>query len=315
MGRMQATRDAYGEALLELGEKYENIVVLDADLSKSTKTCMFAKRFPERFFDMGVAEQDMMNTAAGFAVSGKTVFCSTFAVFASLRALDQVRNTIAFSNLNVKIVASHGGLSVGPDGSSHQSIEDIGIMRGIANMKIVSPADAIETKKAIFESIKYKSPFYFRLSRPKFPVIFDDDYIFRLGKAITIKEGDDIALLGTGLMVHKSLEAAKLLKRNGIKAEVVNISTIKPLDVNGILELTERVKAIITCEEHSIYNGLGSAVAEVLAENGISIPFKRIGIHDVFGQSGEPEELLKIYGLDTETIVKTAKGLLKKAGL
>jgi transketolase len=310
MKGMQATRDAYGEALAELGEKHRNIVVLDADLSKSTKTCLFAERFPERFFNMGVAEQDMMNTAAGFAVSGKIVFCSTFAIFASLRALDQVRNTIAFSNLNVRIAASHGGLSVGPDGSSHQSIEDIGIMRGIANMRVISPADGMETKKAITESVKHEGPFYFRLGRPKFPIIFDDSYNFRLGKAVTVKEGDDVALLGTGLMLHKAIEAAGILKKDGIKAEVVNVSTIKPLDTKKILELAGRMKAIITCEEHSIYNGLGSAVAEVLAEEGVSIPFRRIGLKDVFGQSGDPEELLRIYGMDSGAIARTAKKLL-----
>lgn len=311
MAEMKPTREAYGEALLELGRKHKDIVVLDADLSKSTKTSLFAREFPDRFFNMGVAEQDMMNTAAGLALSGKLVFASTFAIFASLRALDQVRNTIAFSNLNVRIVASHGGLSVGPDGASHQSIEDIGIMRGIPNMRVISPADAVETTKAITDSLNHKGPFYFRLGRPKFPVIFDDSYDFRLGKAVTVREGDDVALLGTGLMVHKALEAAAILKKSGVEAEVVNVSTIKPLDNKKILQLTEKVKAILTCEEHSIYNGLGSAVSEVLAENSIPIPFRRTGLKDVFGQSGDPEDLLSFYGLDGQSIARAARRLMK----
>lgn len=304
-----ATRQAYGETLVELGEKFKDIVVLDADLSGSTKTAMFAKKYPERFFNMGIAEQDLMGTAAGFATCGKIPFASTFAVFATGRAFEQIRNSICYPRLNVKIAATHAGLTVGEDGATHQSIEDIAIMRALPNMTIINPADAVETKKAVKAAVLYDGPVYIRLGRLAVETIFDENYNFEIGKGNILKEGKDVALVATGIMVAEALRAAEMLKKDGINAMVVNISTIKPIDEEIILKAAE-CGAIVTAEEHNIIGGLGSAVAEVLSEKK-PIPMKRIGVKDAFGQSGKPAELLKLYNLTAEDIVHAAKELVK----
>ena len=289
-----ATRDAYGEALAELGAVNENIVVLEADLSKSTKTSDFKKVYPERFFNMGIAEQNMIGTAAGFAAAGKTPFASTFAVFAAGRAYDQIRNSIAYPNLNVKIAATHAGLTVGEDGGSHQMLEDIALMRALPNMTVIVPADGIETKQVIKAAAELEGPVYIRLGRPKVPVLFGDDYKFEIGKGVVLKEGTDVTLIGTGIMVSKAMEAAELLAAEGISAAVVNISTIKPLDAELIIAQAQKTGAVVTCEEHTICGGLGSAVAEVLVEN-CPVPMARVGVEDKFGESGLPDELLEKY--------------------
>jgi transketolase len=262
-----ATRDAYGKALVKLGEINKDVVVLDADLSKSTKTADFQKVFPERFFNMGIAEQNLMGVAAGFAAAGKIPFASTFAVFAIGRAYDQIRNTIGYPHLNVKIAATHAGLTVGEDGGSHQMLEDIALTRAIPGMTVIVPADGTETEKAVFAAAEMDGPVYIRLGRPGVPVIFDEDYKFEIGKAAVVEEGTDITIFATGIMVSIAIEAGKLLAKENISAEIVNISTIKPLDKKGIIDSVSKTRCCITCEEHNILGGLGSAVAEVLAEN------------------------------------------------
>ena len=306
-----ATRDAYGEALAELGAVNENIVVLEADLSKSTKTSDFKKVYPERHFNMGIAEQNMLGVAAGFAAAGKIPFASSFAVFATGRAYDQIRNSIAYPNLNVKIAATHAGLTVGEDGGSHQMLEDIALMRALPNMTVIVPADGIETKQAIKAAAEYEGPVYIRMGRPKVPVLFDDNYTFEIGKGVVLKEGTDVTLVGTGIMVSKAVEAAELLAAEGISAAVVNISTIKPLDAELIIAQAQKTGAIVTCEEHNIYGGLGSAVAEVLVEN-CPVPMARVGVADKFGESGLPDELLEKYGLTAANIVVQAKAVIAK---
>ncbi len=306
-----ATRDAYGEALAELGAVNENIVVLEADLSKSTKTSDFKKVYPERFFNMGIAEQNMIGTAAGFAAAGKTPFASTFAVFAAGRAYDQIRNSIAYPNLNVKIAATHAGLTVGEDGGSHQMLEDIALMRALPNMTVIVPADGIETKQVIQAAAEYEGPVYIRMGRPKVPVLFGDDYKFEIGKGVLMKEGTDVTLIGTGIMVSKAMEAAELLAAEGISAAVVNISTIKPLDAELIIAQAQKTGAVVTCEEHTICGGLGSAVAEVLVEN-CPVPMARVGVEDKFGESGLPDELLEKYGLSASNIAAKAKAVIAK---
>ncbi|KHO63312.1 transketolase subunit B [Thermoanaerobacter sp. YS13] len=301
-----ATREAYGKALVELGAKNKNIVVLDADLSKSTKTADFQKVYPDRFFNMGISEQDMMVTAAGLATCGKIPFASTFAIFATGRAYEQVRNSIGYPHLNVKIAATHAGITVGEDGATHQSIEDISLMRGIPGMVVINPADAEETRQAIFAAAYYYGPVYIRLGRMAVPDIHDQNYKFELGKGEVIREGKDVAIIATGIMVAIAIEAADKLKEEGIDATVVNIHTIKPIDKDLIVEVAKKTGKVITAEEHSIIGGLGSAVAEVLSEE-YPVKIKRIGIRDEFGQSGSPKELLRHYGLTAEDIVKTAK--------
>ncbi|MCF6096469.1 transketolase family protein [Thermovorax subterraneus] len=303
-----ATREAYGEALAELGEEMKDIVVLDADLSKSTKTSVFAKKFPERFFNLGIAEQNLMGTAAGLATCGKIPFASTFAVFACGRAFEQIRNSICYPNLNVKIAATHAGITVGEDGATHQSIEDMALMRSLPNMTVISPVDAVETKKAVRAAAMLKGPVYLRLGRHPVETIFDDNYEFEVGKGVVLRDGKDVALIATGTMVGESLRAAEVLAKEGIDAMVVNIHTIKPIDEEAILKAAE-CGAVITAEEHSIIGGLGSAVAEVLIEKK-PVLIKRIGIRDVFGMSGKPEELMKAYGITAEDIVNAAKSLL-----
>ena len=306
-----ATRDAYGEALAELGAVNENIVVLEADLSKSTKTSDFKKVYPERHFNMGIAEQNMLGVAAGFAAAGKIPFASSFAVFATGRAYDQIRNSIAYPNLNVKIAATHAGLTVGEDGGSHQMLEDIALMRALPNMTVIVPADGIETKQAINAAAEYEGPVYIRMGRPKVPVLFDENYTFEIGKGVVLKEGTDVTLVGTGIMVSKAVEAAELLAAEGISAAVVNISTIKPLDAELIVAQAQKTGAIVTCEEHNIYGGLGSAVAELLVEN-CPVPMARVGVADKFGESGLPDELLEKYGLTAANIAAQAKAVIAK---
>jgi len=306
-----ATRDAYGKALVELGKINKNIVVLDADLSKSTKTNSFAKEFPERFFNMGIAEQNLIGCAAGFAASGKIPFASTFAVFATGRAYDQIRNSIGYPHLNVKIAASHAGLTVGEDGGSHQMLEDIALMRAIPGMTVIVPADGMETKQVIFTAAEYKGPVYIRLGRPKVPAIFDESYKFIIGKAAVVKEGSDVALLAIGIMVGEAIKAAEELAIQGINASVINISTIKPIDSETIVKAAQKTNAVVTCEEHNIFGGLGSAVAEVLVEN-YPVPMERVGVKDTFGESGKPNELLEKYGLTAKDIIRAAHKVIKR---
>ena len=311
MTKKIATREAYGEALLQLGRENSNVVVLDADLSKSTKTYDFGKHFPERFFNMGIAEQNMLGTAAGLAASGKIAFCSTFAVFAAGRAFEQIRNSVAYPRLNVKIGASHAGITVGEDGGSHQSIEDIAIMRVIPNMTVFVPADAVETAAVVRAAVEIDGPVYIRLGRLGVPVIHGNDFEFKPGRAITLREGKDVTLVATGIMVTTALDAAAELAAEGIEATVLDIHTIKPLDAEAVISAAKSTGAIVTAEEHSIIGGLGSAVAEVLAEN-CQIPLKRVGIQDSFGESGKPAELLEKFGLTVKHLVSAAKEVLTK---
>lgn len=297
-------RDIYGQTLVELGRQNKDIVVLDADLSSSTRTSIFAKEFPDRFFNFGVAEQNMMATAAGLASSGKTVFVSTFAIFATGRAWDQVRNTIAYNNFNIKIVASHAGITVGPDGSSHQALEDIALMRVIPNMNIIVPCDGPQTRDAVIASVNTPGPFYIRLGRPKVPTI-ENKPEFKLGKAQVLREGRDVALIASGIMVSEALIAAENLMKKGIKATVINLHTLKPLDSQTILKVARHSRGIVACEEHSVVGGLASSIDEVLAEN-YPLKVMRVGIKNRFGQSGEHLELLKEYNLTSLDIEKAA---------
>lgn len=298
-----ATREAYGKALVEFGVD-PNIVVLDADLSKSTFTVLFKKEFPERHFNMGIAEANMMSAAAGMSTCGKTVFASTFAIFASERALEQVRNSICYPNLNVKVCATHAGISVGEDGASHQCVEDLAIMRSLPNMRVISPCDAASTRLVIREIINTPGPFYVRLGRLSVEGVYGeygDEADFKIGKANTIREGNDITIIATGLMVQQSLGAADLLKAKGINARVIDMHTIKPIDTAAIEKASRETGAIVTVEEHNILGGLGGAVAEAITET-VPCMLKRIGMKDTFGKSGKPEGLLKMFGLIPEDI-------------
>ena len=311
MAKMMATRDAYGEALKELGGINKDIVVLDADLSGSTKTSVFKEAYPDRFFNAGISEQSLMGTAAGLAAAGKTPFASTFAVFASGRAFEIIRNSICYPKLNVKIAATHAGLTVGEDGATHQSIEDLSLMRSLPNMVVLNPADGIETKKCIQKAAEYKGPVYIRLGRSKVPVIFEEDYDFQIGKGAMLRDGKDVTIIATGIMVAKALEAKELLEKEGISARVINISTIKPIDKDIITKAAKETKGIVTAEEHGIIGGLGSAVAEVVVEN-CPVKVERIGVNDTFGESGTGEALLEKYGLTAENICEKAKKILEK---
>ncbi|SHI98427.1 transketolase family protein [Lutispora thermophila] len=306
-----ATREAYGAALAELGEKYKDVVVLDADLSKSTKTNDFKKKYPERFFNMGISEQDMMGTAAGLATCGKIPFASTFAMFATGRAFEQIRNSIAYPKLNVKIAATHAGITLGEDGASHQAIEDIALMRAVPNMTIINPADALSTRKTIEAAILHKGPMYIRLGRLGVPEVYKNDMDFQIGKGILLQEGKDVTIIATGFMVHIAIEASEMLKREGISAEVIDVHTIKPIDRELIISSAKRTGAIVTAEEHNIIGGLGGAVAEVLCEE-YPVPMVRVGIKDVFGQSGKPMELVELYGISTKDVTEAAKKAIAK---
>jgi transketolase len=312
MTKKIATREAYGKVLVELGKQNEDIVVLDADLSKSTKTSSFGKVFPNRFFNMGISEQNLMGTAAGLAASGKIPFASTFAMFATGRAFEIIRNSICYPKLNVKVCATHAGITVGEDGASHQALEDIACMRAIPNMTVINPADAISAEALIYAASEYKGPVYIRLGRAKVPVIYNkEDYEFEIGKGIEVKEGQDVTIIATGIMVDKALKAREDLLKEGISARVIDIHTIKPIDKDIIIKATKETKAIVTVEEHNILGGLGSAVAEVVVENS-PVPMKMIGINDTFGESGKPDQLLEKYGLTPENIFNKVKELLNK---
>lgn len=309
---MAATRDAYGKVLVELGKINNDIVVLDADLSSSTKTVLFAKAFPDRFFDMGVAEQDMIGTAAGLASCGKIAFASTFAVFGSGRAWDQIRVSLAYTRSNVKVVVTHGGITTGEDGATHQANEDIAIIRAIPNMTVIVPSDAVETEKVIKCLVKEHGPAYVRLSRLSTPIINNDpNYEFTIGKAVIMKDGKDATIIACGIMVAQALQAAEILSKEGINVRVVNMHTIKPLDKQMIIKCAEETGAIVTAEEHSIIGGLGSAVAEVVVENKL-VPMHRVGTRDMFGESGSPKELLEKYGLTPAEIVLAVKNTIKR---
>ncbi|MGC8769979.1 MAG: transketolase family protein [Brevinematia bacterium] len=310
MSEKIATREAYGKALAELGDKYKNLIVLDADLSKSTKTDLFKAKFPERFINCGIAESNMMSVAAGIASCGNIVFASSFAMFAAGRAFEQVRNSIGYPHLNVKIGASHAGITVGEDGASHQCIEDIALMRAIPGMVVINPCDATSTKALVEEAIKHNGPVYLRLGRLAVDVIYEEGRDFKIGKSITLKEGRDVTIIATGLMVQEALKAFTILEEKGISARIIDMHTIKPIDEEAIIKAAKETKAIITCEEHNIYGGLGSAVAEVLGEN-YPIKMKRIGIKDEFGRSGDPKALMKKYGITSDDIVANTLEILK----
>lgn len=305
-----ATRDAYGKALVELGEKNPDVLVLDADLAAATKTGAFKKAFPERFFDTGIAEGNMMGVAAGLATTGYTVFASSFAMFSAGRAFEQVRNTIAYPHLNVKIGATHAGISVGEDGATHQCLEDIALMRSLPGMIIINPADDIEARLAVKAAIEHNGPVYMRFGRLAVEDINPADYKFELGKGVQLTDGSDVTIAATGLMVAEALKAAELLKADGISARVINIHTIKPLDKEIIAKAARETGAIVTCEEHYVMGGLGSAVCEAVCES-TPVPVKIIGT-DRFGKSGKPAELFEEYGLTAENIAKTAKEAVKQ---
>lgn len=306
-----ATRDAYGNALLTLGAENPNVVVLDADLSKSTKTADFGKKYPERFFNMGIAEANLLGTAAGLAAAGKIPFASTFAIFAVGRAFEQIRNSIAYPKLNVKIAATHSGITVGEDGGSHQAIEDVAIMRAVPNMVVLVPADGEETRQVILAAAKYNGPVYIRMGRLAVPLLFGEDYNFEIGKANVLKEGTDVAIMANGLMVSMALDAAEELAVEGISVSVVNIASVKPLDVETIVRVAKQTKAVVTAEEHNIIGGLGSAIAEVLGER-LPTPMVRVGLKDTFGESGRPQELLEKYGLTKAGLIKAVHEVLAK---
>ncbi|MBR8734205.1 Apulose-4-phosphate transketolase subunit B [Fusobacterium necrophorum] len=307
----KSTRQAYGEALVELGQENKNIVVLDADLSKSTKTDLFKKTFPERHINVGIAEADLIGTAAGFAACGKIPFASSFAMFAAGRAFEQIRNTVAYPKLNVKIAPSHAGISVGEDGGSHQSVEDIAIMRAIPGMVVLCPCDAIETKKMIFAAAEYEGPVYIRMGRLDVETVLEENYEFQIGLANTLRDGKDVTIVSCGLMTQEALKAADILAKEGISVRVINSGSIKPLDGESILKAAQETKFIVTAEEHSVIGGLGAAVSEFLAETHPTL-VKKVGIYDVFGQSGKGQELLEKYELTAEKLVAVIRENFKK---
>jgi transketolase len=308
--KKQATRDSYGNALAALGAENPDIVVMDADLSGATKTAVFKKAFPDRFINAGIAEGNMVSVAAGLATTGKTVFASSFAMFAAGRAFEQVRNSIGYPHLNVKIAATHAGISVGEDGATHQCCEDIALMRSIPGMVIINPADDTEAKQAVRAAANYDGPVYLRFGRLAVPVLFDENYTFEIGKAVTLKEGTDVTVIATGLMVGEALKAEEMLKSEGISARIINMATIKPIDKDCIIKAAKETGAIVTAEEHNVIGGLGSAVAEVLCET-CPTPMLRVGVEDTFGTSGPALDLLPLFGLCADNIVKKVKTVLE----
>ena len=306
MSNKIATREAYGKALVKLGKINDDVVVLDADLSKSTKTNDFYKAYPDRFFNMGIAEQNLVGAACGFAAAGKIPFASTFSMFATGRAFEIIRNSACYPKLNVKICATHAGITVGEDGGSHQSVEDISLMRSIPNMTVLVPADGVEAEKMIFAAAEYNGPMYVRLGRSAVPTLFDENYNFEIGKGVVLKEGNDATIIACGMMVNEALIAADMLKEENINVRVINMSTIKPIDTELIIKAAKETKAIVTAEEHSIIGGLGSAVSEVVSENH-PVKVKKVGLNDCFGESGTPGELLEKYGLTAKNIVAKVK--------
>ena len=301
-----ATRAAFGNALVELGAKRDDFVVLDADLAAATQTGMFKKAFPDRFYDCGIAEADMMGIAAGIAATGKKVVCSSFAMFAAGRAFEQVRNSIGYPHLNVIIGATHAGISVGEDGATHQCCEDIALMRTIPGMTIINPADETEAKKAVEAAFELDGPVYMRFGRLAVPVIFGDDYKFEVGKSVELREGNDVTVIATGLMVSEALEAYELLKKDGINARIINMHTIKPLDNEAVIKAAKETGAIVTAEEHSVIGGLGGAVSELLCEE-CPVPVLKLGVYDTFGHSGPAPKLLDEFGLRAVNIAEKAK--------
>ena len=307
MGNKIATREAYGKALVKLSNMNDKVVVLDADLSKSTKTAEFKSAAPERFINMGIAESNMIGVAAGLATCGKIPFASSFAMFAAGRAFEQIRNSICYPKLNVKICATHAGLTVGEDGATHQSVEDISLMRSIPNMVVINPADSVETEAAILAAAEYQGPCYVRLGRLAVDTINDEaSYKFEIGKGITLADGNDVTIAATGMMVQLALKAKEELSKEGINARIINIHTIKPIDSDLLVKAAKETGAIVTAEEHSIIGGLGSAVSEVVTEE-CPVPVVKVGIKDTFGESGKPDQLLEKYGLTVEAIVNSAK--------
>ena len=306
MSNKIATREAYGKALVKLGKINDDVVVLDADLSKSTKTNDFYKAYPDRFFNMGIAEQNLVGAACGFAAAGKIPFASTFAMFATGRAFEIIRNSACYPKLNVQICATHAGITVGEDGGSHQRVDDISLMRSIPNMTVLVPADGVEAEKMIFAAAEYNGPMYVRLGRSAVPTLFDENYNFEIGKGVVLKEGNDATIIACGMMVNEALIAADMLKEENINVRVINMSTIKPIDTELIIKAAKETKAIVTAEEHSIIGGLGSAVSEVVSENH-PVKVKKVGLNDCFGESGTPGELLEKYGLTAKNIVAKVK--------
>lgn len=305
----KATRESYGMALVELGKENEKVVVLDADLSKSTKTCDFKNMFKDRFFNAGIAEQNLMGMAAGFANVGNIPFASTFAVFATGRAFEVIRNSICYPKMNVKIAATHAGITVGEDGGSHQSVEDIALMSALPNMTVIVPADHREAMQATKAAANFVGPVYLRFGRCNTEDIFDDNYKFEIGKGVELREGNDVAIIATGMMVQKAIEASDKLKEEGINARVINISTIKPIDKELIIKVAKETKGIVTAEEHSIIGGLGATVSQVVTSNHPTV-VKTVGIKDTFGESGTPDELMKKYGLTSDEIIKAVKEII-----
>ncbi|HBJ1647948.1 transketolase family protein [Clostridium botulinum] len=306
----KATRESYGMALVELGRENEKVVVLDADLSKSTKTNGFKEEFKDRFFNAGIAEQNLMGMAAGFANVGNIPFASTFAVFATGRAFEIIRNSICYPKVNVKIAATHAGITVGEDGGSHQSVEDIALMNSLPNMTVIVPADHREAMAATKAAAEFNGPVYLRFGRCNTEDIFDDNYKFEIGKGVEVRDGNDVTIIATGMMVQKAIEASKELETQGIKARVINISTIKPIDREIILKAAKETKGIVTAEEHSIIGGLGAMVSQVVSSECPTL-IKMVGIKDTFGESGTPDELMKKYNLTSEEIIKEVKSILK----
>ena len=301
-----ATREAYGKALLEFGAKNENIVVFDADLAEATKTCLFKKEFPERFFDCGIAENNMLSVAAGISTTGKIPFVSTFAMFAAGRSFEQIRNSIGYPHLNVKICATHAGISVGEDGATHQCNEDLALMRTIPGMVVMNPSDGVEARAAVEAAINYEGPVYIRFGRLALPIINDESYKLEIGKAVKLKDGCDVTIVASGMMVAEALEAREILATEDISASVINVHTIKPLDVDTIVNDAKITGAIVVSEEHNIIGGLGSAVAEAIGEN-YPVPVVRHGVNDVYGKSGPAKELIEYYSLNAKGIVEKVK--------
>jgi len=305
----RSIREAFGNKLVELGKKYPKIVVLDADVSASTQTKLFAKEYPERFFDVGIAEQDLIATAAGLSLTGKTAFAATFAVFATGRTYDQIRASVCYQHANVKIIGTHGGITVGEDGATHQALEDISLMRGLPNMTVIVPADCNECEQALEFAAKYKGPVYIRISRNSLPDIYSSNYKFDVNKAVVLKEGKDVTIVSNGDVMPEVCKAADILKNRGIDAEIINLPVVKPFDSDTIVNSAKKTNFVVTVENHSINGGIGSAVCETLSEH-YPVKVMRIGINDEFGQSGGVNELLKFYGLDSESIAnRVEKGL------
>ena len=308
LSRSAAMRDAYGDALLELGAENKDVVVVGADTTSSLKSGVFATKFPERFFNVGIAEQNLVSIAAGMALAGKIAYAGTYAIFVPGKSVDQIRNNIAYPNLNVKIVCSHGGISVGPDGASHQQVEDIAIMRAVPKMKVIVPADAVSTKAIIKAIAAIPGPFYVRLTRSSTPVVYDAGFQYELGRANVLREGGDLAIVACGIMVPEALKAAESLKAKGVAASVVDLHTIKPIDSETLVKFARKCGRVVTAEEHNVMGGMGSAVAEILGER-YPVPMRRVGVMDTFGESGEAGELLRKYGLTAADIEQAALGL------